>query len=109
MPLPDTESQALFFELPDPAKVGSALNGGGPSFPPPNLRKMPRGAKSRLIDSEHSKNLKSDGFRLFQLTKSRFPTHTPSRSSVRVLRRPYKVTATRPLMSYSVLWYELCR
>ena len=95
----DTEDTCYFFELPDPAKVGSALERWGPFFSSPRFAQDATRREVEAIDSEHSKNLKSDGFRLFQLTKSRFPTHTPSRSSARVLRRPYKVTATRPLMS----------
>ena len=73
----DTEDTCYFFELPDPAKVGSALERWGPFFSSPKFAQDATRREVEAIDSEHSKNLKSDGFRLFQLTKSRFPDTHP--------------------------------
>ena len=73
----DTEDTCYFFELPDPAKLDTALERWGPFFSSPKFAQDATRREVEAIDSEHSKNLKSDGFRLFQLTKSRFPTTHP--------------------------------
>jgi insulysin len=73
----DTEDTCYFFELPDPAKIGNALERWGPFFSAPRFAADATRREVEAIDSEHSKNLKSDGFRLFQLTKARFPATHP--------------------------------
>jgi len=73
----DTEDTCYFFELPDPLKLPTALDRWGPFFSSPKFAQDATRREVEAIDSEHSKNLKSDGFRLFQLTKSRFPTTHP--------------------------------
>ena len=73
----DTEDTCYFFELPDPLKLDTALERWGPFFSSPRFAQDATRREVEAIDSEHSKNLKSDGFRLFQLTKSRFPDTHP--------------------------------
>ena len=73
----DTEDTCYFFELPDPLKLPTALDRWGPFFSSPRFAQDATRREVEAIDSEHSKNLKSDGFRLFQLTKSRFPSTHP--------------------------------
>ena len=73
----DTEDTCYFFELPDPLKLDTALQRWGPFFSSPKFAQDATRREVEAIDSEHSKNLKSDGFRLFQLTKSRFPSTHP--------------------------------
>ncbi|KAH8051135.1 M16 peptidase-like protein [Aureococcus anophagefferens] len=67
-----------FWELPDAAKLGAALARWGPFFASPLFAADATRREVEAINSEHSKNLKSDAFRVYQLEKSLFPAAHPS-------------------------------
>ena len=73
----DTEDTCYFWELPDAAKLGAALTRWGPFFASPLFAADATRREVEAINSEHSKNLKSDAFRVYQLEKSLFPAAHP--------------------------------
>ena len=75
MAFTDTEER-YFFRAAGPGE-GRRSRAVGPFFSSPKFAQDATRREVEAIDSEHSKNLKSDGFRLFQLTKSRFPDTHP--------------------------------
>ena len=59
------------------AKLGAALTRWGPFFASPLFAADATRREVEAINSEHSKNLKSDAFRVYQLEKSLFPAAHP--------------------------------
>jgi insulysin len=98
-------------EIESDAKFGEALQRFGSFFAAPLFTEAATGRELNAIDSEHAKNLQSDSFRFFQLSKARANVNHPfskffTGNKQTLLENPVLVTGQKNLRQELLNFYN---